>query len=107
MGDATVPIQVQMSDFLKLLYVHGEKTGWAEGLPLREIAEALEMPMGLVVKISKHLEHARLLEYENGTVDLTIEGIMRVQQALVAKPVSVPPPTNGSTKKGASKKSKS
>lgn len=108
MGEVIVPIKVQISDFMKLLYVKGEKAGWAEGFHLREIADELKIPMGLVVKISKYLEQSNLLEYESGTVDLTVEGITRVQEATMVPKTdtAVTPATskNGTQSKAGSKK---
>lgn len=106
MAETLVPIKVQMSDFMKLLYVKGEQSGWSERFPLREVADQLKLPLGLVVKISKHLELSGLLEFESGAVDLTVEGIMRVQEAIAAKqPTEVPEQHPLPAKKGGKKAS--
>src|SRR5688572_6926740 len=88
-----VPIKRQMSDVLKLLYAKAEANGHADGFPLRELADELELPIGLVVKISKHLEALGLIEYESGTIDLTVDGIVRVQEANQPAPAVVVPPS--------------
>lgn len=63
-----------------------ERCGHACKTPLEAVADGIGLPLPLVVKISKHLEQHGMLEFERGTVELTITGMLEAER------VSAPPP---------------
>lgn len=71
-----------------LVWVHdaNEACGHACKAPLEDVAAGTKLPLPLVVKISKHLEHLGLLEYDKGTVELTVQGMVEAEK------VQAPPP---------------
>lgn len=78
--------RIAIGSFLRFLYAQAESDGHDSPLPLRTVAEALHLPMGLVVKISKYLEHQGLINFESGTVEITIEGMLHVEKATESQP---------------------
>lgn len=71
-----------------LVWIHGEneRCDHACKVPLEQVAAGTGLPLPLVVKVSKHLEHLGLLEYDKGTVELTVAGMLEAEK------VQAPPP---------------
>ena len=71
-----------------LVWVHAENERCAHAckVPLEDVAAGTGLPLPLVVKISKHLEHHGLLEYDKGTIELTVAGMIEAEK------VQAPPP---------------
>lgn len=82
---AAVGIRSQIDRFLEIVYAQAQRSGYAEMITLGEIVAQSGMPFRLVEKISRYLEREGLLEYGQRAVDLTVEGIMRVESLLAAR----------------------
>ena len=63
------------------VFRENERCDHACKVPLEDVAAGTGLPLPLVVKISRHLEHMGLLEYEKGAVELTVAGMSEAEKA--------------------------
>lgn len=77
-------VKQRVERMLVWIFQENERCDHACKVPLDQVAAGTGLPLPLVEKISKHLEHHGLLEYHQGTVELTVSGMMEAEKTAAA-----------------------
>jgi Mn-dependent DtxR family transcriptional regulator len=74
--------RVTIDRFLVLTYEQANLSEHAAPLPLATLAAQLQIPPKLAEKIADFLERTGLVNYDDQAVDLTIEGMLKVEELM-------------------------